>query len=658
MQVQKRLVLTWVLAAALAASGPAATPSAMSKEQMHEQMIAIAAQLTELNAGGKVNDGYACLKARYRELSDALGGDDPGRVLGSRRPPGRQSPAQAAAGSPFVPLGCLATTTSFANPASFPITDFATTTSTIEISGIQALTWDVNVTTNIAHSWPGDLDITLTSVQGSVVTLSTGNGDGNDDVFDGTVWDDHAGDVNPPGAVTDAVFEDQIVESPLVPEEAMGAVWGEAVSGPWTMEIFDGAVGDAGWLHGWSLEITSVYSPSFSLTLPFWNDTSAPITDLATTTSTIEITDHGLPISRVKVHTDVTHTWSSDLDITLTSPSGTVVTLTTDNGGGNDDVFYATWWDDHAGPWNPPGPVTDTVFENQVYEGWLVPEEALGAFQGEIANGVWTLEIHDDAPGDTGTLHAWELSIRFETCACPGEGSCNAVNGSPGCEHSWCCLDVCLIDPSCCAAGWDSACADLAACVCMYNDECDGALSVYEGVTPFNTSCASTGGPPLPPSCDEGYGLTFDNDVWWIYQASCTGELIVSLCDSDFDTRLAVYHDGDESCPGALVACNDDACGGNGLQSEVTFPTTAGEYYLIRVGGFADSGTGTMTITCQPAGMCPWDCQTTPDGQVSVLVFLAMLAQWGQVGTSCDYDGGGVSVTDFLELLANWGACP
>jgi hypothetical protein len=35
MQVQKRLVLTWVLAAALAASGPAATPSAMSKEQMH-----------------------------------------------------------------------------------------------------------------------------------------------------------------------------------------------------------------------------------------------------------------------------------------------------------------------------------------------------------------------------------------------------------------------------------------------------------------------------------------------------------------------------------------------------------------------------------------------------------------------------------------------
>ncbi|MHC4416817.1 MAG: hypothetical protein ACYS0G_16225, partial [Planctomycetota bacterium] len=55
---------------------------------------------------------------------------------------------------------------------------------------------------------------------------------------------------------------------------------------------------------------------------------------------------------------------------------------------------------------------------------------------------------------------------------------------------------------------------------------------------------------------------------------------------------------------------------------------------------------------------CPWDCQTTPDGQVNIPDFLAMLAQWGQVGTSCDFDGGGVSVTDFLELLANWGGCP
>jgi hypothetical protein len=55
---------------------------------------------------------------------------------------------------------------------------------------------------------------------------------------------------------------------------------------------------------------------------------------------------------------------------------------------------------------------------------------------------------------------------------------------------------------------------------------------------------------------------------------------------------------------------------------------------------------------------CPWDCAEPADGLVSVLDFLAMLAQWGQPAAPCDFDGGGVSVTDFLVLLANWGPCP
>jgi hypothetical protein len=56
--------------------------------------------------------------------------------------------------------------------------------------------------------------------------------------------------------------------------------------------------------------------------------------------------------------------------------------------------------------------------------------------------------------------------------------------------------------------------------------------------------------------------------------------------------------------------------------------------------------------------VCPWDCEAVPDGRVGVTDFLAMLAQWGQAGTPCDFNGGGVSVTDFLEMLAHWGPCP
>ncbi len=54
---------------------------------------------------------------------------------------------------------------------------------------------------------------------------------------------------------------------------------------------------------------------------------------------------------------------------------------------------------------------------------------------------------------------------------------------------------------------------------------------------------------------------------------------------------------------------------------------------------------------------CPWDCTQTGDGNVGIVDFLALIAQWGGPGT-CDIDGGGVGITDFLELLANWGPCP
>ena len=57
---------------------------------------------------------------------------------------------------------------------------------------------------------------------------------------------------------------------------------------------------------------------------------------------------------------------------------------------------------------------------------------------------------------------------------------------------------------------------------------------------------------------------------------------------------------------------------------------------------------------------CPCDCNTNPDGVVNTTDFLAMLAQWGGVG-SCDCaqpPDGVVNTTDFLAILATWGPCP
>ena len=54
---------------------------------------------------------------------------------------------------------------------------------------------------------------------------------------------------------------------------------------------------------------------------------------------------------------------------------------------------------------------------------------------------------------------------------------------------------------------------------------------------------------------------------------------------------------------------------------------------------------------------CPWDCGDG-DGSVGILDFLALLSQWGQIGTPCDLNGTGVGITEMLDLLAHWGPCP
>ena len=105
----------------------------------------------------------------------------------------------------------------------------------------------------------------------------------------------------------------------------------------------------------------------------------------------------------------------------------------------------------------------------------------------------------------------------------------------------------------------------------------------------------------MAEECDEGNGVRFRKDVWMRYIASCDGVATASVCDSDYDTRIAVYEDGD--CPGPFRACNDDACGEDGTRSEVSFPVKSGGTYLIRIGSPRfERGEGTLVIDCATAG--------------------------------------------------------
>jgi hypothetical protein len=148
------------------------------------------------------------------------------------------------------------------------------------------------------------------------------------------------------------------------------------------------------------------------------------------------------------------------------------------------------------------------------------------------------------------------------------------------------------------------------------NDDCANAIPISDGVTAYSTLGATTDG-----NNHSGAGCQFDgqtyNDIWFTYSATCTGNLTVSTCGTaDYDTDLVVY-DGIGCTPtdAELLGCSDDAVGCPDFSSEVTVPVVAGNGYLIRVGGFnsSDSGTGMLSIECAGVGGDNNDdCATAP----------------------------------------------
>lgn len=118
-------------------------------------------------------------------------------------------------------------------------------------------------------------------------------------------------------------------------------------------------------------------------------------------TSTINVVAN-FPITDVNVTIDIDHTWVADLDITLTSPNGTVVELTSDNGGSGDN-YTATVFDQEA-----TGPITAGAAP---FTGSFVPEGDLSTIYGELSGGDWILTVVDDANFDGGNWNSFDLDL-------------------------------------------------------------------------------------------------------------------------------------------------------------------------------------------------------------------------------------------------------
>lgn len=211
----------------------------------------------------------------------------------------------------------------------------------INVSGAQPYVWDLDVTTFITHTACWDLDIRLISPAGTSVALTTDNGGSNDDVFNGTLWDDSVIAV----PVTDFGFSNGVTATPVSPEGSFTRFRGDNPNGAWTLAITDDVANEVGSLASWRLDMFSVPSMPGTFPLTFAKQAGLTLTDNTTVSDSLPISNIGTSIAKVALYVEVLHTSSGDLD-NLTSPQGVPVPITSDNGSFNDNCFNGTWFDE------------------------------------------------------------------------------------------------------------------------------------------------------------------------------------------------------------------------------------------------------------------------------------------------------------------------
>ena len=131
----------------------------------------------------------------------------------------------------------------------------------------------------------------------------------------------------------------------------------------------------------------------------FTNETDHPIYDYHATQSTIEITESGT-VEDLNVQINLGHSFDGDLNIFLIAPDGTHIGLSAYHGGGGNN-YSNTIFDDEGGV-----PISSGYAP---FAGIFIPDTPLSVIDSMNIQGIWTLQINDDAGWDSGTLFSWSL---------------------------------------------------------------------------------------------------------------------------------------------------------------------------------------------------------------------------------------------------------
>ena len=131
------------------------------------------------------------------------------------------------------------------------------------------------------------------------------------------------------------------------------------------------------------------------------NSTAGAFTDNADLIRTIAISGTNADANElISLELNLTHTYTGDLDITLQAPNGSTIILSDDNGGTGEN-YTNTVFSTSGG---------SIISGSAPFTGTYTPEQAFSNLTGS-ADGTWTLNIYDDAGGDTGNFANFSITI-------------------------------------------------------------------------------------------------------------------------------------------------------------------------------------------------------------------------------------------------------
>ncbi|MFN5459536.1 MAG: gliding motility-associated C-terminal domain-containing protein [Bacteroidota bacterium] len=245
---------------------------------------------------------------------------------------------------------------SFSNNTPFGITDYNTTTSNINVTGLNIPTFSTTsisqVCLDITHTWDADLTISLLCPNGAQLILSQANG-GAGDNYTQTCFTPTATNI-----IGSAGFNAAPFTGTFAPEGPGGfsALASCIANGTWSLIVTDNAGGDVGTLNNWSIVFNNNVSPNVT-----WSP-SVGMTGANTYTPTFTPTVSGtytvsLTTAPGCTATDTVSVFVNPLPSPAAGPDKTICAGNTTNLNASGGATYN---------WSPPAGLSSSTISNPV----------------------------------------------------------------------------------------------------------------------------------------------------------------------------------------------------------------------------------------------------------------------------------------------------